>query len=85
MIATKEYFEVDLRSRKDGDTVETIYSGTSYEKAWKERNKWFKKNLPTWNDENDVTELIDGSNGVFAFVYTLCKGDEILGKGKTNI
>ena len=84
MIATKEYFEVDLRSRKDGNTIETIYSGSSYDDAWEKRNEWFRKNLPTWNDEDDVEKLIDGSDGVFAYVYSICKGDEIFGVGKQN-
>jgi hypothetical protein len=77
-----EYYEVDLRSRKDGDTVETIYSGDDYDKVWAARNEWFKKNMPQWDDESDVEDLIDGTDGVFAYVYSLTKGMEILGVGK---
>ena len=71
IFAEKEWYEVDLRSRNDGNTVEVIYSGNSYDKAWKIRDKWFQKNIPSWNDENDVTDLIDGSDGVFAYVVQL--------------
>lgn len=76
---TKEYYEVDLRSRMDGNTVDTVYSGDSYDKAWEVRNAWFKENLPDWDDNRDVNELIDGRAGVFAYVYCLGEKDERLG------
>ena len=79
-----EWYEVDLRNRKNGDTIEVIYSGTSYDEAWDKRNQWFKENLPNWNDDNDVLDLIDGSDGVFAYVNALNKDEEKLGLGKVR-
>lgn len=75
IVKEDEWYEVDLRSRITGDTVETIYSGDSYDKAWEVRNRWFRDNLPEWNDDNDVNDLIDGSEGVYAYVYSLQKGE----------
>lgn len=70
-----DWWAVDLRSRKTGDSIATIYYGRSYDKAWEVRNEWFKANMPDWNDDNDVMDLIDGSNGVFAYVFQLEKGE----------
>ena len=75
IVTENEWYEVDLRSRENGDSVETIYSGNSYDEAWNVRNKWFKENMPDWNDNNDVTDLEDGSSGVYAYVYSLQKGE----------
>ena len=66
-----DWWTVDLRSRKDGDTVSVIYLGHSHDRAWDIRKQWFEKNLPDWDDENDVMDLIDGSDGVFAYVCQL--------------
>ena len=77
--APRSWYEVDLRSRKTGDTVKTIFSGDSHDKAWEVRDNWYKENLPEWDDENDVNDLIDGSDGVFAYVYSLDKGEPMLG------
>lgn len=79
IVTENEYYEVDLRSRKTGDSERTIYSGTSYDEAWEVRNQWFKENLPDWNDDNDVSDLEDGSDGVYAYVYCLQKGDRKYG------
>lgn len=40
---TEIYYEVDLRERKTGNSVETIYSGTDSAKAYESADKW--KNL----------------------------------------
>ena len=66
-----EYWEVDLRSRKDGNTVETIFSGEWHDEAYDCLNRWYKENMGI--DINEIeTKLdnyIDGTDGVFADVY----------------
>lgn len=75
LVTEDEWYEVDLRSRVNGDSISTIYSGSSYDEAWRIRNQWFKENLPDWNDDDDTDDLEDGTDGVYAYVYRLEKGD----------
>ena len=77
-----EWYEVDLRSRKDGDSVECIYSGGNHDEAYDVVNKWYKDNLPNWNIETPYEKLIDGTDGVFAYCYQLDKDDIRYGVGK---
>jgi len=60
-------WEVDLRSRRTGNSVETIFSG-DYETAMEYLNKWYAKH-PELNIETLRENYIDGSDGVFADMY----------------
>ena len=82
VVTEDEYYEVDLRSRKTGDTVEVIYSGPSYDEAWAVRNEWMENNFPDWDDNRSIMDLWDGSDGVFPMVYQLEKGETKYGVGK---
>ena len=70
------WYAVDLRSRKDGDSQKTIWCGKSYDDAWEVRNQWFDENMPYWSDQDDVNDLIDGSDGLFAYVMELGIGEK---------
>lgn len=61
-------YEVDLRSRITGDSVECIYSGDS-DTAHEVMNEWYR-NHPTMSME-DREGLIDGTDGVFADLYVV--------------
>ena len=75
----KKIWEVDLRSRSTGNSVETIYSGESHDEACAVLNKWYKDHpelsFPGWSLE----DFVDGSDGVFADIYLT---DEPHGVGK---
>ena len=62
------WYEVDLRSRETGWSVETIYSGQSHDEAHDVLNNWYKEH-PELNIETDLEDYADGSDGVFASVY----------------
>ena len=70
-----EIWEVDLRSRKTGDSVETIYSG-NHDEAFKVMDEWynehpeFEKIIPKEEIGTFTVEsFIDGNDGVFADCY----------------
>ena len=70
MITTTAW-EVDLRSRKTGDSIETIFSG-EHEDACKILENWYKEHpeidaeLPK---DGVLEDYVDGSDGVFADIY----------------
>ena len=65
----KEIWEVDLRSRKTGNSIETIFSG-EHDAACEFMNEWYKNNtIPGYVDGMRYEDLIDGSEGVFADLY----------------
>jgi hypothetical protein len=64
----EDYWEVDLRSRKDGNSIETIFSGKSHDEACDCLNRWYKEH-PELDVEADRESLIDESDGVFADIY----------------
>lgn len=74
------WYEVDLRSRKTGDSVECIYSGDDYEKAYEVMNKWNEVNLTNY-DGRAWDDYIDGSDGLFAYVYHIEDKDFAHGVG----
>lgn len=79
-------YEVDIRSRETGNSIETIYSGT-HEEAWDVFYEWYKKH-PSIKKELDeiggaVDYLIDGTKGVFVDVY-VCYPEQVHGVGKFN-
>lgn len=76
------WFEVDLRNRIDGDSVECIYSGDDYEKAYEIAEKWNKENVADYDDNRSWENYIDDSNGLFAYVYHIENLSDIHGVGK---
>ena len=80
----KEIWEVDLRSRKTGDSVETIYSGESHDEACDTMNRWYGDHPElTFSGWSLLEDFVDGSDGVFADIY-LVDEDESHGVGKWN-
>jgi len=70
MITTTAW-EVDLRSRKTGDSIETIYSG-EYDKACEVLENWYKEHpdIDAELPENEGLEYyVDGTEGIFADIY----------------
>lgn len=63
-----EYWEIDLRSRKDGNSVETIFSGESHDEACACLKKWYDEH-PEVDIEVDRESFVDGTDGVFADIY----------------
>ena len=59
-------YEIDIRSRKTGNTIETIFSG-DYDKAYSVLDNWYK-NHPDMNIEC-IDGYLDGTDGVFADIY----------------
>ena len=42
-------YEVDLRNRKTGDSVECILSTNNHDEAWEFAEEWNKKNIPDYD------------------------------------
>ena len=64
-----EIWKVDLRSRKTGCSIETIFSG-EHDAACDYIQEWYENNdIPGYVDGMSFEELHDGSEGVFAYLY----------------
>ena len=63
-----EYWEIDLRSRKDGNSIETIFSGQWHDEAMDCLNRWYAEH-PEVDIEINRESLVDGTDGVFADIY----------------
>ena len=73
----KEIWEVDLRSRKTGNSIETIFSG-EHDAACEFMDEWYKNNtIPGYVDGMRFEDLHDGSEGVFADLYATYTPHEI--------
>lgn len=72
------YWEVELRDRKDGRTLEVIFSGTEQARADDVLTRWYNEH-PEVDSEINHEQLVDGSEGVFA---DICYTYEPLGLGK---
>ena len=70
-----EIWEVDLRSRETGNSIETIYSG-DHDEACAVLEKWYDDHQM---DVSSLDDYFDGSDGVFADLYLT---DEPHGVGK---
>ena len=75
------WYEVDLRRRTDGESVECIYSSDDYKKAYEVMDNWNKENLADY-DGRDWEDYIDNTDGLFAYVYHIEDEDGIKGIGK---
>lgn len=62
------WYEVDIRSRKNGGSIETIFSSQSYNEAYDVLNNWYK-DRPELDIEENLEDYVDGSDGVFADIY----------------
>ena len=76
-----DMYEVDLRSRKTGNSIECIYSGDDYEKAYEIADNWNKENLTDYDDRS-WEDYVDGSIGMFAEVYHIDNEADLHGVGK---
>lgn len=70
---SKPWYEVDLRSRVTGWSVETIYSGHNRDEAYRVAREWNKEHSGLDINIEDREEYVDGSDGVFADVYENCE------------
>ena len=71
----EEIWEVDLRTRKTGESVETIFSG-DHDEAFRVMNNWYDNHSEFWKivpkeeiGTSTVEKFIDGNDGVFADCY----------------
>ena len=64
---TTEAWEVDIRSCKDGNSIETIYSG-NHDEACEVLQKWYDDH-PEVDGDVDRESLVDGTDGTFADIY----------------
>ena len=75
-------YEVDLRDRKTGRSVETIYSGDNHDKAYKIAREYNDKNVLNYNEEKFIFDYFDGTDGFIAYVYHVEDASELRGVGK---
>ena len=75
-------YEVDLRDRRTGNSVECIYSGDDHSKAYEIAENWNKKNLNDYDEDMCADDYIDGSNGFVADVYHVEHESQLQGVGK---
>lgn len=78
-------YEVDLRERKTGNSVETIYSGTDSAEAYEIADRWNKEHGlgEIQEDYESYEELCDYvSDGLFADVYHVESKSLVHGVGK---
>ena len=62
-------YEVDLRNRKTGNSVECILSTENHDEAYQLADEWNRKNVPEYDVDVSNDSYIDGTDGLFAEVY----------------
>lgn len=62
-------FEVDLRDRKTGNSIECICSTENHNEAYKIAEKYNKANILNYDVERNIEDYIDGMDGLIADVY----------------
>lgn len=78
-----EMYEVDLRNRKTGDSVECIYSGDDHNKACEIADNWNRENLADYNKDFGFSDYVDGeTEGLSADVYVIDNEADLHGVGK---
>ena len=66
---SKYVWEVDLRSRKTGNSIETLFSG-EHDAACIFIQEWYENNdIPEYVEGMSFEKLHDGSEGIFADLY----------------
>lgn len=68
-ISKKIVYEVDLRDRTTGESVECILSTEDNSEAWDYAEQWNRKNVPDYNEDTNYDSYIDGTEGLVADVY----------------
>ena len=58
------YWNIDIRSRKTGNTIQTIFSSVGHDLAYEYLEKWYKKH-PELDIEANREDYVDGKPGVF--------------------
>lgn len=75
------WYEVDLRRRYDGESIECIYSSNDYYEAYKTAEKWNEKNVANYDVNNGWDYYIDGNDGLIAYVYYIDNKADLHGVG----
>ena len=80
-----EMYEVDLRDRKTGNSVECIYSGDDHNKACEIADNWNRENLADYNEDFGFDDYVDHkTDGLSACVYVVEDEVDLHGLGKFN-
>lgn len=76
---TEMIYEVDLRDRENGNSVETIYSGADSDEAYRIADHWNTEHGFARNDYESYDDLlfsaslkINPQQKLFADVYSVC-------------
>ena len=78
-----EMYEVDLRNKKTGNSVECIYSGDSHDKACEIADNWNRKNFTDYNEDFGFDDYVDHeTDGLSADVYIVENEANLHGVGK---
>lgn len=75
-------YEIDIRSRKDGNSVECIYSGDDYCKACEIADRWNKEHVADYEEGRGWEEYLDYTEGFFADIIKCDSKEEVHGVGK---
>ena len=62
-------YEVDLRNRRFGSSVECILSTKDSNEAYECADEWNKKNVPDYDTNKNHDRYINGSDEIYAQVY----------------
>lgn len=77
------WYEVDLVDRRTGQSVECIYSGEDYEKAYEVADNWNRKNLADYDEEIGFCDYVDWeTEGLSADLYVVEEEIWLHGVGK---
>lgn len=77
-----DMYEVDLRNRKTGDSVECIYSGDDHTAACSVADNWNKEHLPDYDPDKGYDDYVDHkSEGLTAALYHVEDKSQLLGVG----
>lgn len=77
-----DWYEVDLRNRKTGGSVECVYSGNDYRKA-KMMMDMYNAKLPDYDYLKMPIDYIDHkSDGLSAYMYVFNCKENLHGVGK---
>ena len=75
-------FEVDVMSRKDGNSIECIYSGTDYQQAYDIADEYNKRNNADYDHDKGFDDYHDGTDGTFANFFFCDYTEDVHGIGK---
>lgn len=79
----KTMYEVDLRNRLTGNSVECIYSGDNYDKAYNIADNWNKNHLADYDENISFDDYINQkTEGLSACLYEIVDEENLHGVGK---